>query len=193
MAVTARRTRRERELAGRVGARWRRGPRRYSTYRRSGNPAAQPLRRPPMPVTEAQVIDALRPVQDPELHRSHRRPRHGAAGRIDGGRVEVLIALDRRRAARCAPRSRSGVTDAVGALDGVDRGRRRLHRDDRRRARRPLREQAATATRARRPASRPGPRPRGGPAQPLHRRRRRRPACSASPRARAASASPRSP
>src|SRR6266545_4773623 len=47
----------------------------------------------PMPVTEAQVIDALRPVQDPELHRSIvdlDMVRHVG---IDGGRVDVTVAL----------------------------------------------------------------------------------------------------
>ena len=55
---------------------WSAGPSRYSTYGRSANSrrppphAARPPRRNPMPVTRDQIIDALRPVEDPELHRS---------------------------------------------------------------------------------------------------------------------------
>jgi ATP-binding protein involved in chromosome partitioning len=72
-----------------------------------------------MPVTEAQVIDALRPVQDPELHRSIVDLDMVRQVSIDGGRVAVTVALT---IAGCPLRAeiQSRVNGAVAALDGVD-------------------------------------------------------------------------
>ncbi len=55
-----------------------------------------------------QVIEALRPVEDPELHRSHRRPRHGPGRRHRSGTVVAsLVALTDRRLPARATRSRA--------------------------------------------------------------------------------------
>ncbi|HEX2701552.1 MAG TPA: Mrp/NBP35 family ATP-binding protein [Acidimicrobiales bacterium] len=72
-----------------------------------------------MPVTEAQVIEALRPVQDPELHRSIVDLGMVKGIDIDGGTVGVLIALT---VPGCPLKAEitSRVTGAVGSLDGVD-------------------------------------------------------------------------
>ncbi len=72
-----------------------------------------------MPLTEAQVLDALRPVQDPELHMSIVDLGMVKRVDIDGGRVGVLIALT---VAGCPLRAEitTRVTDAVMPLDGVD-------------------------------------------------------------------------
>jgi ATP-binding protein involved in chromosome partitioning len=69
-------------------------------------------------VTEAAVIDALRPVEDPELHRSIVDLGMVKEVRIEGPTVGVLIALT---VAGCPLRSeiQRRVTDAVTALDGV--------------------------------------------------------------------------
>ena len=73
-----------------------------------------------MPVTEAEVIEALRPVEDPELHRSIVDLNRGRTISIDGPSVEVQVALT---IAGCPLRNEitTRVTDAVTALDGVDR------------------------------------------------------------------------
>src|SRR5205807_5609983 len=73
-----------------------------------------------MPVTEAQVIDALRPVQDPELHQSIVDLDMVKAVRVDGGIVGVTVALT---VAGCPLRAEieSRVTTAVSPLDGVER------------------------------------------------------------------------
>jgi ATP-binding protein involved in chromosome partitioning len=72
-----------------------------------------------MPLTDADVIEALRPVEDPELHRSI----------VDLGMVrEVRVALPAvsLQVALTIPgcplkaEIRNRVTDAVRALDGVD-------------------------------------------------------------------------
>ena len=72
-----------------------------------------------MPVTEAQVIEALRPVQDPELHRSI--VDLGMVKRVDiaGGQVAVLVALT---VPGCPLRAEitERVTGAVSPLDGVE-------------------------------------------------------------------------
>jgi ATP-binding protein involved in chromosome partitioning len=72
-----------------------------------------------MPVSEAQVLDSLRPVQDPELHRSI--VELGMVRRIDvaGARVGLTVALT---VAGCPLRNeiQSRVDGAVTALDGVD-------------------------------------------------------------------------
>jgi ATP-binding protein involved in chromosome partitioning len=72
-----------------------------------------------MSVTEAEVIEALRPVQDPELHRSIVDIDMVRGVKIDGGQVEVQIALT---VAGCPLRAeiQSRVSGAVTALDGVD-------------------------------------------------------------------------
>jgi ATP-binding protein involved in chromosome partitioning len=72
-----------------------------------------------MPVTEAQVIDALRPVEDPELHRSIVDLDMVRQVVIDGGRVDVTVALT---VAGCPLRNEISrrVEGAVTELDGVD-------------------------------------------------------------------------
>jgi ATP-binding protein involved in chromosome partitioning len=72
-----------------------------------------------MPVSEAQVLDALRPVQDPELHRSIVELDMVRRIAIDGPRVEVTVALT---VAGCPLRNeiQNRVSTAVTALDGVD-------------------------------------------------------------------------
>ena len=72
-----------------------------------------------MTVTEAEVIEALRPVQDPELHRSIVDLGMVRSTAIDGGHVDVGIDLT---IAGCPLRNRDpepSVTEAVTALDGV--------------------------------------------------------------------------
>jgi ATP-binding protein involved in chromosome partitioning len=71
-----------------------------------------------VPVTEPSVIDALRPVQDPELHRSIVDLGMVKGIAIDGGSVQVQIALT---VAGCPLRNeiQQRVTAAVTALDGV--------------------------------------------------------------------------
>jgi ATP-binding protein involved in chromosome partitioning len=71
-----------------------------------------------MTVTEAEVIEALRPVQDPELHRSIVDLGMVRSTTIDGGHIEVGIDLT---IAGCPLRNeiQNSVTEAVTALDGV--------------------------------------------------------------------------
>ena len=71
-----------------------------------------------MSVTEAAVIEALRPVEDPELHRSIVDLGMVRSVTIDGGHVEVGIDLT---IAGCPLRNEitTRVTDAGTALDGV--------------------------------------------------------------------------
>ena len=73
-----------------------------------------------MPVTEADVLEALRPVQDPELHRSIVDLGMVKGIAIDGGTVAVVIALT---VAGCPLRAEitNRVTAAGVALDGIDR------------------------------------------------------------------------
>jgi ATP-binding protein involved in chromosome partitioning len=72
-----------------------------------------------MSVTEAAVIEALRPVQDPELHRSIVDLDMVKAVAIAGGAVKVTVALT---VAGCPLRAEitSRVTAAVAPLAGVD-------------------------------------------------------------------------
>ncbi len=72
-----------------------------------------------MAVTEAQVIDALRPVQDPELHRSIVDLGMVRDITINGGDVLVVVALT---IAGCPLRAEIDrrVSEAVQELDGVD-------------------------------------------------------------------------
>jgi ATP-binding protein involved in chromosome partitioning len=72
-----------------------------------------------MPVSEAQVIEALRPVEDPELHRSIVDLDMVRRVAIDGPRVAVTVALT---VAGCPLRAEitDRVTAAVTALDGID-------------------------------------------------------------------------
>jgi ATP-binding protein involved in chromosome partitioning len=67
---------------------------------------------------EAQVLEALRPVEDPEIHRSIVELNMVRGIEIDGGNVKVTVALT---VAGCPMRSEiiRLVTDAVGPLDGV--------------------------------------------------------------------------
>jgi ATP-binding protein involved in chromosome partitioning len=71
-----------------------------------------------MPVTEAQVLDALRPVEDPELHRSIVDLDMVRRIAVDGPRVDVTVALT---VEGCPLRSEitRRVDSAVSALDGV--------------------------------------------------------------------------
>ena len=71
-----------------------------------------------MAVTEAEVIEALRPVEDPELHRSIVDLGMYRGSTIDGGHADVRIALT---VAGCPLRSeiQRRVTDALVSLDGV--------------------------------------------------------------------------
>jgi ATP-binding protein involved in chromosome partitioning len=71
-----------------------------------------------MPVTQAQVIDALRPVEDPELHRSIVDLGMVKNIGIDGGEVHVLVALTVPGCPLRAEIDRR-VTEAVQMLDGV--------------------------------------------------------------------------
>ena len=85
-----------------------------------------------MPATVDQLIDALRPVQDPELHRSI--VDLGMVRDVDpapDGTVSVLVALT---VAGCPLRNeiQHRVNSALLAVDGRHRGVVGLHRDDRR-------------------------------------------------------------
>jgi ATP-binding protein involved in chromosome partitioning len=73
-----------------------------------------------MATSEADVIEALRPVEDPELHRSIVDLGMVRGVAIDGGVVAVRIALT---VAGCPLRNeiQSRVSNAVVALDGIDR------------------------------------------------------------------------
>jgi ATP-binding protein involved in chromosome partitioning len=72
-----------------------------------------------VPLQEASVIDALRPVQDPELHRSIVDLGMVKQVRIDGDRVNLQIALT---VAGCPLRAEieRRASDAVLALDGAE-------------------------------------------------------------------------
>ena len=72
-----------------------------------------------MAVTEAQVIEALRPVEDPELHTSIVDLGMVKNVAIDGGRVSVVVALT---VAGCPLRAEitSRVTDALMPVDGIE-------------------------------------------------------------------------
>jgi ATP-binding protein involved in chromosome partitioning len=70
--------------------------------------------------TEAQVLEALRPVEDPEIHRSIVELNMVRGIQIDGGNVKVTVALT---VAGCPMRAEiiRLVTDAVAPLAGVAR------------------------------------------------------------------------
>ncbi len=72
-----------------------------------------------MAVTEADIIDVLRPVEDPELHRSIVDLGMVRTIGIDGSAVSVQVALT---VAGCPLRNEidNRVTSAVTALDGID-------------------------------------------------------------------------
>jgi ATP-binding protein involved in chromosome partitioning len=72
-----------------------------------------------MPVTEAQVIEALRPVNDPELNQSIVDLGMVKTVGIDGGHVSVLVALT---VAGCPLRAEitNRVTAALQPVEGVD-------------------------------------------------------------------------
>ena len=104
--------------------------------------------------TEAAVLEALRPVEDPELHQSIVDLDMVKEVAIDGGRVAVTVALT---VAGCPlrPRSPGGSREAVGRADGVERSSR-PHRDGDQSAR-PLAQRLGQRARRRRPtARRPG-------------------------------------
>ncbi len=69
--------------------------------------------------SEAAVVEALRPVEDPELHQSIVDLDMVKGVEIDGGRVAVTVALT---VAGCPLQTeiRQRVTDAVQPLDGVE-------------------------------------------------------------------------
>ena len=71
-----------------------------------------------MSVTREQVVEALRPVEDPELHRSIVDLGMLREVQIDGGNVSILIALT---VAGCPLRNeiQNRVGTALRALDGV--------------------------------------------------------------------------
>lgn len=73
-----------------------------------------------MPITDADVIEVLRPVEDPELHRSIVDLGMVRGVAIDGPVVAVQIALT---VAGCPLRNeiQNRVTNAIVALDGIDR------------------------------------------------------------------------
>jgi ATP-binding protein involved in chromosome partitioning len=71
-----------------------------------------------MPVTQAQVVDALRPVEDPELHRSIVDLGMVKNVGIDDGDVQILVALTVPGCPLRAEIDRR-VSEAVQALDGV--------------------------------------------------------------------------
>ena len=95
-------------------------PSRYSTYGGSANSPSPPSALATMPATVDQIIDALRPVEDPELHRSivdlgmvrHVEP-------AADGTVSVLVALDRRRLPAAQRDPAPGRTRRCSPLDGV--------------------------------------------------------------------------
>ncbi len=72
-----------------------------------------------MSVTESQVVDALRPVQDPELRRSIVDLGMIREVHLDGSQVAIKMALTVPGCPMKAEIEQS-VTDAVTALDGVD-------------------------------------------------------------------------
>ena len=73
-----------------------------------------------MSITDAEIVDALRPVEDPELHRSIVDLGMVRGVAIDGTVAAVRIALT---VAGCPLRNeiQRRVTEAVVALDGIDR------------------------------------------------------------------------
>src|SRR5438270_2633060 len=75
-------------------------------------------RRQSMPVTDAQVLEALRPVQDPELHMSIVDLEMVKRITVNGGQVAVVVALT---VAGCPLRTEitNRVTGAVSPLEGV--------------------------------------------------------------------------
>src|SRR5918994_5749273 len=85
--------------------------------RRVGSPKAEVIAA--MPVTEAQVLEALRPVQDPELHRSIVDLDMVRSIAVAGPQVAVTVALT---VEGCPLRSEitRRVDTAVTALAGVD-------------------------------------------------------------------------
>ncbi len=72
-----------------------------------------------MPVSESQVIEALRPVLDPEIGKSIVELDMVRSVTVDGANVTVLVALT---VVGCPMKAEieSRVRDAVGPLDGVD-------------------------------------------------------------------------
>ena len=89
---------------------------RYSTYAHSGN--VRRLFMPQQAPTEAAILDALRPVEDPEIRRSIVDLDMVRGIEIDGSNVRVTVALT---VAGCPLRSEitRRVTDAVIAVGGV--------------------------------------------------------------------------
>jgi ATP-binding protein involved in chromosome partitioning len=72
-----------------------------------------------MPVSEAQVLEALRPVQDPELHRSIVDLDMVKSIEVAGGAVRVVVALTVPGCPLRAEIERR-VTEAVAPLQGVE-------------------------------------------------------------------------
>src|SRR4029453_1046608 len=74
-----------------------------------------------MPVTEAEVLDALRPVEDPELHRSIVDLDMVRRVAVDGPRVDVTVALTVEGCPLRSEITRRG-DPAGSALDGGEVG-----------------------------------------------------------------------
>ena len=106
-----------------------------------------------MPVTVDDVIDALRPVEDPELHRSIVDLDMVRDVRIDGDDASPSRSPSPSPGARCATRSRAGSPRRSPRI-GVRVRRPVLRRDDRRAAGRRS-GRSSTATRPPPPGSQP--------------------------------------
>ena len=128
----------------------------HRTFRRSS----------PMSITEADVLEAVRPVQDPELHRSIVDLDMVRNISIDGPTVGIQVALT----IPGCPLKNEINTPRDRRDDGTRRGRQRRHRlhvDDRRGTGDAPREAPRRSGRDRRDP--PGPRPRRGSRDPLRR------------------------
>ena len=146
---------RGRELVRSEVGRWSRG---YSTYVRSGNPPE-----PPSMPTEAEVLDALRPVEDPEIHRSIVDLDMVRGIEIDGRPGQGHGRADGRRLPAAGRDHQAGHRRRRGARRR-ERRRRRPHGHDRRGAPR-----ARAAAARRRSRARPTATTARAPRQPVHR------------------------
>ena len=134
----------------------------YSTYVRSGNVSAGAAGRSDRMPTESDVLEALRPVEDPEIHRSIVDLDMVKEVAIDGGAVKVTVALT---VSGLPAQDRDHPAGDRGGEPArrSQRGRRRPHGDERRAARG---AGAAAAVRARHRRRRRA----AGAGQPVHRR-----------------------
>jgi len=104
---------------GRITERRRDGVHQIGEFRRVEGSLGHVGSLTPVALTEELVIETLRPVQDPELHRSI--VDLGMVRRVDLAPPQVTVAVD-LTIAGCPLRNEinRSVTDAVQALDGVD-------------------------------------------------------------------------